>query len=551
MTRKIYLSVMTVSALAVVAAMFFLTLLLHEIYLDNSLREMRQQGEIIASGMNLSGGQFLRLTNMGSLRVTWIASDGRVIFDNESDPSKMDNHADREEVIQALDGGSGSALRYSRTLLHTTLNYAQRLNDGSIIRVSGESPSISMMMTKMLQPLTVIILVLILGSLLMASLMSKHIVKPINNIDLDRPDVKSCYKELEPLLGRLREQNLRVYRQMEELSQNREQFSLITESMKEGLLVIDPKNAILARNSSAYTLLGAEKSERQSVFALNHSERFRRCVQNAMGCRFDEFVLETDGGQRKIIASPASGAGRVNGVVMFIMDVTEQQELENMRREFTSNVSHELKTPLTTIYGMADLLAGGIVKQEDVAGFGENIRREADRLITLINDIVSLSKLDEDSIPRDDEEIDIYQLAQEIISRLKMNADAAGVTGSLTGEHVTVKANRTVLDEVLFNLCDNAVKYNKAGGRYEVKVSHIPTRALITVTDTGTGIPAGHIDRIFERFYRVDKSRSRRIKGTGLGLSIVKHGVNYLGGSIRVESEPGKGTAFIVELPVK
>lgn len=551
MTRKIYLSVMTVSALAVVAAMFFLTLLLHEIYLDNSLREMRQQGEIIASGMNLSGGQFLRLTNMGSLRVTWIASDGRVIFDNESDPSKMDNHADREEVIQALDGGSGSALRYSRTLLHTTLNYAQRLNDGSIIRVSDESPSISMMMTKMLQPLTVIILVLILGSLLMASLMSKHIVKPINNIDLDRPDVKSCYKELEPLLGRLREQNLRVYRQMEELSQNREQFSLITESMKEGLLVIDPKNAILASNSSAYTLLGAEKSERQSVFALNHSERFRRCVQNAMGGRFDEFVLETDGGQRKIIASPASGAGRVNGVVMFIMDVTEQQELENMRREFTSNVSHELKTPLTTIYGMADLLAGGIVKQEDVAGFGENIRREADRLITLINDIVSLSKLDEDSIPRDDEEIDIYQLAQEIISRLKMNADAAGVTGSLTGEHVTVKANRTVLDEVLFNLCDNAVKYNKAGGRYEVKVSHIPTRALITVTDTGTGIPAGHIDRIFERFYRVDKSRSRRIKGTGLGLSIVKHGVNYLGGSIRVESEPGKGTAFIVELPVK
>ena len=551
MTRKIYLSVMTVSALAVVAAMLFLTLLMHEIYLDNSLREMRQQGEIIASGMNLSGGQFLRMTNMGSLRVTWIASNGRVIFDNESDPSKMDNHSDREEVIQALDGGSGSALRYSRTLLHTTLNYAQRLNDGSIIRVSGESPSISMMLTKMLQPLTVIILVLILGSLLMASLMSKHIVKPINNIDLDRPDVKSCYKELEPLLGRLREQNLRVYRQMEELSQNREQFSLITESMKEGLLVIDPKNVILASNSSAYTLLGAEKSEHQSVFALNHSERFRRCVQNAMGGRFDEFVLETDGGQRKIIASPASGAGRVNGVVMFIMDVTEQQELENMRREFTSNVSHELKTPLTTIYGMADLLAGGIVKQEDIAGFGENIRREADRLITLINDIVSLSKLDEDSIPRDDEEIDIYQLAQEIISRLKMNADAAGVTGSLTGEHVTVKANRTVLDEVLFNLCDNAVKYNKAGGRYEVKVSHIPTRALITVTDTGTGIPAGHIDRIFERFYRVDKSRSRRIKGTGLGLSIVKHGVGYLGGNIRVESEPDKGTTFIVELPVK
>lgn len=551
MTRKIYLSVMTVSAVAVVAAMLFLTLLIHEVYLDDTIREMRQQGEIIASGMNMSGGQFLRLTDLGDLRVTWIASDGRVIFDSESDPSKMENHADREEVVQALDGGSGSAMRYSKTLLHTTVNYAKRLDDGSILRVSGESPSISMMLTTMLQPLIAIILVLILGSLLLASLVSKHIVRPINNIDLDHPDVDSGYHELAPLLGRLKEQNLRVYRQLEELRQNREQFSLITESMKEGLLVIDPKSNILASNSSAYALLGAEKSEHQSVYSLNHSERFRRCVQNAMGGRYDEYILETPAGQRQIIASPASGAGRVNGVVMFIMDVTERQELENMRREFTSNVSHELKTPLTTIYGMADLLAGGVVQPEDVSGFGEEIRREADRLITLINDIVSLSKLDEDSIPRDDEDIDIYLLAEEIISRLKMSADAAGVTGSLTGEHVTIKTNRTVLDEVLFNLCDNAVKYNRQGGRYEVKVAHIPTRVRITVADTGTGIPPGHIDRIFERFYRVDKSRSRRIKGTGLGLSIVKHGVGYLGGNIRVESEPDKGTTFIVELPVK
>ena len=551
MTRKIYLSVMTVSAVAVVAAMLFLTLLIHEVYLDDTIRELRQQGEIIASGMNMSGGQFLRLTDLGDLRVTWIASDGRVIFDSESDPSKMENHADREEVVQALEGGSGSAMRYSKTLLHTTVNYAKRLDDGSILRVSGESPSISMMLTTMLQPLIAIILVLILGSLLLASLVSKHIVRPINNIDLDHPDVDSGYHELAPLLGRLKEQNLRVYRQLEELRQNREQFSLITESMKEGLLVIDPKSNILASNSSAYALLGAEKSEHQSVYSLNHSERFRRCVQNAMGGRYDEYILETPAGQRQIIASPASGAGRVNGVVMFIMDVTERQELENMRREFTSNVSHELKTPLTTIYGMADLLAGGVVQPEDVSGFGEEIRREADRLITLINDIVSLSKLDEDSIPRDDEDIDIYLLAEEIISRLKMSADAAGVTGSLTGEHVTIKTNRTVLDEVLFNLCDNAVKYNRQRGRYEVKVAHIPTRVLITVTDTGTGIPPGHIDRIFERFYRVDKSRSRRIKGTGLGLSIVKHGVGYLGGNIRVESEPDKGTTFIVELPVK
>ena len=290
--------------------------------------------------------------------------------------------------------------------------------------------------------------------------------------------------------------------------------------------------------------------EGQSVYALSNDEPFRRCIQDAMGGRRSEIVIKSDNGDRKIIASPACITETLNGVVVFILDVTEEQALEKMRREFTSNVSHELKTPLTTIYGISDMLANNMVKAENVAEFGGNIRREADRLISLINDIVSLSRLDEADAPRQWEEVELYSLAEEIIGRLSRTAEEKSVTAELIGEQVTIFGDSTILSEVLYNLCENAIKYNKEGGRYTVRISHIPMKAVITVTDTGIGIPDEHIDRIFERFYRVDKSRSQKIKGTGLGLSIVKHGVAYHKGNVRcVNSE--SGTVFIVELPVK
>lgn len=384
-----------------------------------------------------------------------------------------------------------------------------------------------------------------------ATILSKNIVKPVRNIDLDHPKPKKSYKELFPVLERLRVQNGKVNRQRTEIMNSREQFSTITENMKEGIIIADSKTVILACNSGAYRLLGISPLEKgQSIYALSREEVFRRCIQDAMGGRNAECLLKTEIGDRKVIASPASVSETVNGIVVFILDVTEQQKLETMRREFTSNVSHELKTPLTTIYGIADMLANGIVKPEDSQSFGRDICNEADRLISLIDDIVSLSKLDENLIPEEDESVDLYNLSSEILMRLNKNATEKNVSSSLSGEHIMVTGNRTVLDEIIYNLCDNAIKYNVDGGKFEVKISHIPMKAIITVSDTGTGIPEEHIERIFERFYRVDKSRSRKIKGTGLGLSIVKHGVNYHGGTVRAVSSEN-GSSFIVELPIK
>lgn len=424
----------------------------------------------------------------------------------------------------------------------------------SIIIISALSSAFAMIITAMFSDKTENLISIFLGLIfvvvVISALLSEHIVKPVKNIDLDHPKSKKNYKELSPVLERLKLQNGRVNRQMNELISSRKQFSVITESMKEGIVIADKKTTVLASNSGAYRLLGIEPLKKgQSIYALSQAEPFRRCIQDAMGGRSAECILKTDFGERKIIASPANVSATINGIVVFIMDVTEQQKLETMRREFTSNVSHELKTPLTTIYGIADMLANGIVKPEDVSSFGQDIRNEAERLITLINDIVSLSKLDENLLPRQDESIDLYSLSEEIITRLKQNIIEKNITATIIGEHIIIMGNRTIIDEVIYNLCDNAIKYNNDGGKIEVKISHIPTKAIITVSDTGIGISDEHKGRIFERFYRADKSRSQKIKGTGLGLSIVKHGVNYHGGTVRVSSNE-EGTSFIVEIPV-
>ncbi|MBQ3139657.1 MAG: PAS domain S-box protein [Ruminococcus sp.] len=380
---------------------------------------------------------------------------------------------------------------------------------------------------------------------------ARKIVKPIKSIDPTQPHYSRPYKELSPLIDRLHKQNGRVNRYMTELTDSREQFSLITESMKDGIVIADPKTTILTCNSAACQLLGIEPlAEGQSIYALSNTEPFRRCIQDAMGGLRSEVIINTSMGDRKIIASPASISDTLNGIVVFIMDVTEEQALEKMRREFTSNVSHELKTPLTTIYGISDMLANGMVRAENVAEFGGNIRREADRLISLINDIVSLSRLDESDVPRQWEEVELYSLAEEVIGRLSRAAEEKDVSAKLIGEQVTITGDRTILSEVMYNLCENAIKYNKDGGHYTVRISHIPMKAIITVTDTGIGIPSEHIERIFERFYRVDKSRSQKIKGTGLGLSIVKHGVGYHRGTVRAVNSD-EGMVFIVELPIK
>ncbi len=395
-----------------------------------------------------------------------------------------------------------------------------------------------------------IFIIAVLTGVISALRMSRKITRPLVEVNPDDPKIN--YSEINPLINKIRIQKGKIRRQSNEVKSGREQLSLITENMSEGIVIADPRTNILSCNSGALRLLGTESAKvGDSIYILNDSEIFRHCIQDAMGGRNSSCILKTSGGDREIIASPSNITDTINGIVVFIFDVTEKQQLETMRREFTSNVSHELKTPLTTIYGISDMLANGIVKPEDVGQFGQNIRSEAERLIILINDIVSLSKLDENSVPRDDTGTDLYNLAEEVIERLHRSANEKNIKISLSGEHIEFIGNRTVLDEIIYNLCDNAIKYNKVSGHVEVKISHIPTKILITVSDDGMGIPPEHINRIFERFYRVDKSHSRQIKGTGLGLSIVKHGVMYHNGTIRVESTVGKGSAFIVEFPIE
>ncbi len=553
MTKKIFLGITTICVAAVVAAIVLVTALMYNRSIDSVEYAVRRDAMLITKAVEECGGKYLDDVEIDeNIRITWINARGKVIYDSEQDPDFLENHADRTEISQAFETGEGSSSRYSKTIMQKTVNHAVRLKDGSVIRVSGTHISFTAQLLKVLNPMLLILAAVALFSALSASAVSRNIVKPINDIDLANPDTQKSYKELAPLLEKLRSQNRKVNRQMDEIIRSREQFSLMTESMTEGLIIADPKLSVLACNSSAKKLLGAGAfTEGQSIYALNNSEVFRRCLLNALGGRRSECILRTGNGQREVIASPANSIDMVCGLVVFIMDVTEKQELETMRREFTSNVSHELKTPLTTIYGISDMLANGMVQQDDVAQFGENIRSEAERLINLINDIVALSKLDEDSAPRENESVELYALAEEVLSRLKLSAEEKNVTVSLNGDRVSLMGSRTVLSEVLYNLCDNAIKYNTNGGKLDVKISHIPQMAMITVSDTGMGIPRQHIGRIFERFYRVDKSRSRRIKGTGLGLSIVKHGVMYHNGNIHVESEVGKGTVFTVELPIE
>ncbi len=539
--------------MTLLAAIFLITAVLSSRSAEIASAEVKTNARLIASAVEQCGGNYLDKTDFGgNIRVTWIDSSGNVVYDTDEDPDSLENHSDREEILQAFESGEGSSSRYSSTIMQKTINHAIRLRDGSVIRVSGGHSSLTASLLNILNPMLAILIAVVLFSVLAASMVSRTIVRPINNIDLDHPKAKKNYKELTPLLEKLSTQNIKVSRQMDELQSSREQFSLMTESMEEGLIIADPKLIVLTCNSSALRLLGAGSfNQGQSIYALNNSDVFRRCLLNALGGRRSECILRTGDGQREVIASPANSIDMVCGIVVFIMDITEKQELETMRREFTSNVSHELKTPLTTIYGIADMLANGMVQSGDVAEFGGNIRSESERLINLINDIVSLSKLDEDTAPRENESIELYALAEEVLDRLKLNSEEKGVVTSLSGEKVSVMGSRTILSEVLYNLCDNGIKYNVSGGSLSVKVSHVPQRVIITVSDTGIGIPKQYLGRVFERFYRVDKSRSSRIKGTGLGLSIVKHGVLYHNGTVRVDSEEGKGTVFTVELPIE
>ncbi|MGN1119531.1 MAG: ATP-binding protein [Oscillospiraceae bacterium] len=554
MTKRIFLGTFIVSLIATIAAAGLILGVFFAQTENSYTEQLMEEARLLAVTMDNTAPEtdietLAELTDFRN-RITYIAADGTVLFDSEADPASMENHALREEISAAKSNGSGAAVRVSSTLSEKTIYCARELRDGCIVRVSGTQATVLSLLLGLWWEILLVLLVAAMVSFGLASVISRAIVKPINSIDLTEPDIDESYYEIAPLLRRIHEQNREISEQMAELKQSRSEFSLITENMSEGFIIADTRLKILSYNSSALHILGAQSiSDSDSLLTLNRSEGLRKAVSSALSGKRAEQVLEMNDRFYQLFASPVSSEGEISGIVLIILDITEKEQREQLRREFTSNVSHELKTPLTTIYGISDMLVGGIVKSEDVVGFAKNIRDESGRLIALIQDIIKLSQLDEDVFPDRRTEVDLTELAHLVCERLRTAAEQCRVSLYVSGERITYVGIRPVLEEMMYNLLDNAVKYNREGGSAEIALSQDSDSVVIEVRDTGIGIPAESISRIFERFYRVDKSHSRKLGGTGLGLSIVKHGALLHGGNVQAQSVEGKGSVITIRLP--
>lgn len=509
-----------------------------EIYLE----ELVNDAEYLSIGVERDGTDYLEQLNKDSLRITWIASDGRVLYDNHSDSQTMENHLDRPEVSEALQSQDGTSVRYSNTISQKTLYYAKRLKDGSVLRVSDNYISGSMLMLRYGKRIILVILIALICTGYMAYLLSKRLVKPINEIDLDNPKKGLPYEELAPLATKIENQNEQIHRQIEDLQRQQHEFEIITNNMREGLIFVNNQKEVIFYNHSALDLLG--ESDISSI----QNPIYQNALDEALAGNASEIILDVDATNVQLFANPVYREEVLTGAVVVLIDVTEKQQLNVMRQEFTANVTHELKTPLQSIIGCADLMANNLVKEEDRPRFQNMIKKEAQRLESLINDIISLSRVEEQK-EIEKEPIDLHALCEDVLDSLSINAARKNISLHLEGDEITLRSNHSILYEIIYNLCDNAIRYNKEAGSVTVRLENQPSQAVIVVTDTGIGIPKEHQDRIFERFYRVDKSHSKQTGGTGLGLSIVKHSVQALKGSIDLKSEPGSGTQITVKIP--
>lgn len=553
MTRKIFQSIIAVVISVLLLSLALITGVLYNHFETAMLDQLRTTAQFAEQGVEREGMAYFDSLHAQNCRVTWIAADGTVKYDNRSDPKTMENHADRQEVREAMENDSGTSVRRSSTLSEHTMYYAKRLSDGTVLRLSMSQRSVLFLMGGMLSPLVFIFLAACLLAGVLSYRVSKKIVKPLSGIDLKHPEQVETYDELSPFLQRIAAQNREIDARMAEIRKQQQEFSMITENMSEGLFVVDRNYQILSYNKSAMQIFGMDpRQEHENLLAVNRSEGFRNAVDSALKGRHTQENLELDGRVYQIIANAVCQpdfAEDMVGAVILVLDVTEKEAQEQYRREFTANVSHELKTPLTSISGIAEIIRNGIVKPEDIPHFAGKIYDESQRLITLIGDIIKLSRLDENQVPMERETVDMLEMARDVVQQLSSVARKNGVTLVANGTHGQVQGVRQVLGEMVYNLCENAVKYNRAGGRVWVDVQQVADHVVLRVKDTGIGIPAAEQGRIFERFYRVDKSHSKAVGGTGLGLSIVKHGAALHHATISVSSEPEQGTEITLTFP--
>lgn len=557
MNKKIFRSSLLTVFLVLIATIALIMGILFQFFEKQIQTELTNEARFLAQAVENEGTGYFdgfdSKSNKAALnnRITLVDKDGTVLYDSEADAATLDNHAEREEIRAAMEDGKGISIRYSKTLTEKTVNYAQRLSDGTVLRVSTEQYTVITILMGMLQPILFIMFVALILTLVLSSRVSKAIIEPINRLDLDVPENNDTYEELTPLLRKIADQKRTIEEQLTDAHKKQKEFNLITENMSEGFLVIDQDANLLTYNSAALMLLNMEPPTDRSVLLFCRAKEFRDVISDVLSGKRAENTMVRDERSYSLIANPVFENEIVIGAVVVILDITESEKRDTLRREFTANVSHELKTPLTSISGFAELMKEGDVSEENVIDFSESIYDETQRLITLVNDIIKISELDGQSIAFENELVDLYELSNEVISRLENEAGKKNITFHLIGGRAEIMGVRKILDEMLYNLCDNAVKYNKEDGTVDIVVNQTGEGVNVIVRDTGIGIPATHQSRVFERFYRVDKSHSKKVGGTGLGLAIVKHGAMYHHAKISMESAVDVGTTITLTFSKK
>lgn len=549
MTKKIFHSILLVAGAVLLASLFVITGALYEYFGIIQKKQLKDELGLAAVSVEQQGDDFLKRLSPDRYRITWINTQGNVIYDTRTDAESLENHADRTEIKLALKDGYGESIRYSSTLLEKTIYCAQRLTDGSVLRISVSRATIGVLMLGILQPILIVLIAALVLSGMLAKRLSKRIVEPLNSLDLEHPLDNDSYEELSPLLNRINRQHNQITAQMQELKKRTDQFTQITASMNEGLVLLDNRGCILSINPAAIEIFGAEPScVGRDFLSVDRSHDMSVAIQAALKDGHSEIHASRKGLIYQFDISRIAADGETAGVVILAFDITEKETAEQNRREFTANVSHELKTPLQGIIGSAELIENGMVKPEDMSRFVGHIRLEAQRLVTLIGDIIRLSQLDEGGdMPR--ENVDLLSVASAAADDLLPSADGQGISIAVEGSPANVYGVKRLLYEIVYNLCDNAIKYNRQGGSVKIRTVSEGGFSSVTVSDTGIGIAPEYQNRIFERFFRVDKSHSKSSGGTGLGLSIVKHAVQYHHGKIELTSAPGKGTSITVSFP--
>lgn len=551
MTKKIFRSFLLTTLLTLAVSMFFVFGILYQYFEEQLMNDLKSKAVFISHAVESEGADYLeRIGDVGE-RITLIAPDGTVIADTEANAAEMENHLERSEVKQAAENGSGTSVRYSETLTEKIIYYAVKMPNGNILRVSVKHYTVITILLGLVQPILVTLLIAAVLCFVLSSKLSKSIVKPINSLDLDAPENNDAYEELAPLLKKISRQRRIIDEQLQTAKRLQEEFRLITENMSEGFLVINRERNVLTHNSAALRLLKISEPPNGNVLAVNRSEPFRNAVERALSGERSENEMMFGESCYGIIANPVLNDGEVIGAVIIILDVTERVRREQLRREFTANISHELKTPLTSISGFAEMMVNG-VPDDIAADFARSIYDEAQRLIVLVGDIIKLSELDENSARLEQERVDLRELSEDVAKRLGLAAENKNVAVTVIG-NAQITGVRKILDEMIFNLCDNAIKYNKNGGSADIVISSDAEKHTVTLTvrDTGIGIPGYAQNRVFERFYRVDKGRSKSAGGTGLGLAIVKHGATCHNAEIHLKSEENKGTEISIIFPDK